>query len=441
MLLNPDRIQGQTDPDIAASADRPFGEARATRLPASEAEWRKFDVIIVGDVDSGAIDGPTWEIISRCVNERAAMLVMIAGPRFMPHGLSASAARALVPAEMEWGNRTYFQNNDVPFRFFLTNEGLRHPITQQSIGESANQQVWAQFPEITWRLPITEVKEGAEVLLTAASGRDEHQTTSARDLQNALTALGERRQREVENALLVTRETGKGKVVLLLTDRTWRLREGAGDVFHHRLWGNLVQWGAGPTLRAGGQHVRLGTDQLAYTPDDRPKVILRLRNPDLTPLMNASPRAEVTDEHGKTIASVPMMGVEGSNGLYQVKLDRIRDAGRYTVGVEGGEIENLLSQDGASEIKAGFRVIGSRGPVELAETTLNLPLMQTMADLSGGRVVRPDRISELRHLFLSDQEDEFETRESSLWDNAWVFALFAMVLTAEWLLRRSGGLP
>ena len=51
---------------------------------------------------------------------------------------------------------------------------------------------------------------------------------------------------EAANALLVTRQTGKGKVALLLTDRTWRLREGAGDLYHHRFWGNLVRWGAGP---------------------------------------------------------------------------------------------------------------------------------------------------------------------------------------------------
>ena len=89
------------------------------------------------------------------------------------------------------------------------------------------------------------------------------------DLTAALGELATRREAETNAALLVTRQSGRGKVALLLSDRTWRLREGSGDVYHHRFWGNLVRWGAGPTLRAGGERVRLGTDQLVYTPDDR----------------------------------------------------------------------------------------------------------------------------------------------------------------------------
>ncbi|MBC7979289.1 MAG: hypothetical protein H7Y36_01855 [Armatimonadetes bacterium] len=441
VLLNPDRIANQNDAAIPASADRPFGDAGATRLPVNESEWKKFDVIIIGDVEPAAINAPTWDIISRCVNDRAAMLVMVSGPRFMPHGLTSPSAQALVPAVMEWGKRTYFENSESPFRFGLTAEGLRHPVTQQSIGESANGQVWEQFPEITWRHPIKKIKDGAEVLLTAVSSESPSETRNSADLQNALKALGQRKQREADNALLVTRQTGKGKVALLLTDRTWRLREGAGDIFHHRFWGNLLQWGAGPTLRAGGKHARLGTDQLGYTPDDKPKIIARLRNSDLTPVTDAEPKAEVIDEDGKLVAKMPMTAVNGSEGLYEVTLDRFKNTGRYHIRIVGKGVKKLLGQDGVDELKTGFRVISSRGPIELAETTINLPLMQTIADLSGGKVVKPDQISELKNLFISDEEDVYEVRETSLWDNPWLFGLFALVLTGEWVMRRSGGLP
>ena len=55
------------------------------------------------------MDDTTWKIISRCVNERAALLVMIAGPRFMPHAIDSEAGRALVPAEIDYGHRQLFQ--------------------------------------------------------------------------------------------------------------------------------------------------------------------------------------------------------------------------------------------------------------------------------------------------------------------------------------------
>lgn len=72
VLLHPDEVEGQADETVAVSVSRPFGEALATRLPASEEEWRKFDVIILGDVSAKAMDDATWQIVSRCVNERAA---------------------------------------------------------------------------------------------------------------------------------------------------------------------------------------------------------------------------------------------------------------------------------------------------------------------------------------------------------------------------------
>jgi hypothetical protein len=436
VLMHPDKVSGQQDSSIAASASRPFGEAQANRLPENEEEWKKFDVIIIGDI----APHKTWQIISRCVNERAALLVMASGPRYMPHAITSEAGRALVPAELDWGNRTYFTNNEDPFRFELTSEGQRNAITQQSNGQTANNNIWAGFPDLNWRHPVSSLKEGAEVLLTAAISANHLPISGGSNLNNALDALAQRREREVKSALLVTRQTGKGKVALLLTDRTWRLREGAGDLYHHRFWGNLVRWGAGPTLRSGGERARLGTDQLTYTPDDKVKVTARLRDNELRPVEDGSLQAEVLRD-GKVVSKVPMAAVENSNGLYEVELKSFEHSGRYEVRLQGQKSDALVRQDGGAHLQAGFRVVGSRGPIELAETTRNLPLLETIGQLSGGKVVDASHAADLIPLFLTEKDERLETRETSLWDSAWVLALLAAVLSAEWVVRRAGGLP
>lgn len=440
VLLHPDQIAGQAETKIAASASRPFGESLATKLPESEAEWRKFDVIILGDLDPSAVDEATWSIISRCVNERAALLVMVAGPRFMPHAIASTTGRALVPAEIDWGTQTYFNLKDEPFRFGLTGEGRRHPVTQQSDGETANERLWAEFPAMTWRHPVRGLKEGAEVLLSALEDAKAEVIASNTGLESALDALAQRKAREATSALLVARQTGKGKVALLLTDRTWRLREGAGDLYHHRFWGNLVRWGAGPVMRAGGDRARLGTDQLTYTPDDPVKLTARLRDTSLKPVDDTSLRAEVFRD-GQKVTTVPMKAVAGSNGLYEAAVDRLTEAGRYEVRMQGEKADALVREDGAAELKAGFRVVGSRGPVELSETTLNLPLLETIAELSGGKVVSTENAGLLAALFLSEKDKHEETREITLWDRPWVLALLALLLGGEWVIRRAGGLP
>ncbi|MEK7954430.1 hypothetical protein [Luteolibacter soli] len=440
VLLHPDKIEGQSDALIPASATRPFGDAQATRLPKDEAEWRKFDVIILGDIPPDALDERDWKILSDCVKERAALLVMIAGPQYMPHGIVSETGRDLVPVETYERHRTFYSTGGEPFRFALTAEGRGHPLVQQATGEAANGAVWAGFPAISWRQPIHGLKEGAEVLLTANGDNQGEEIGGGEGLNAALDALAKRREKEAASALLVTRQTGKGKVALLLTDRTWRLREGAGDLYHHRFWGNMVRWGAGPVLRAGGSRVRLGTDQLTYTADDRIKVTARLRDADLNPVTDESLKAELV-QNGEVISSVPLSPVAGSNGLHEAELAPLAKPGRYEVRLRGKEADRLSAEDGSAAVTAGFRVVGSRGPVELAETTLNRPLLDTVAQLSGGKVVDAEHAGDLTGLFLKEGDARKELRETPLWDNALVLGLFALLLAAEWVVRRGGGLP
>lgn len=441
VLLHPDEVEGQGRAPVSASAARPFGQAMATRLPENEAEWRKFDVIILGDLPPDAIPSGTWEVISRCVNERGAMLVFVAGPSHMPHALDDPAARGLLPLDPGWSRRTLFGDGGGTFRFALTSEGRHHPATRHVAGSLANDQVWSSFPAMSWRHPVVSVKEGADILLTAAeeSGAG-FETPEPVPVGGALENLARRREIEAKRALLVTRQTGHGKVAAVLTDRTWRLREGAGDVHHHRFWGSLVRWGAGPLLRAGSDKVALGTDQLTYTADDPVMITARLRDADLNPVADGTLRAEISRD-GKVIATIPLAPVEGSNGLHEGKAAPIRSPGMHAVRILGQQAEKLLAADGKDALATGFRVVGARGPIELAETTPDRPLMEQAAAASGGRVAGPGEIASLLPLFLTEGADREEIRETPLWDNALVFAALALVLTSEWWLRRTSGLP
>ncbi len=426
VLISPDRISGHIPEKVVASASRPFGESNATHLPESEEEWRKFDVIIIGDVEAEALAAEHWEILSRCVRERAALLILIAGPESMPHSFGFDTAKALIPVKYEASRRTYFGSEE-QFRLTLTNTGKNHPVTAQVEGQLRNEQLWAGFPEIRWRHPIEGLQPGAEVLLHAESTeRETRAVDSAASLEAALSGVAMRREREAENALLVTRQTGAGKVAMLLTDRTWRLREGAGDIYHHRFWGQLVRWGAGPNLRSGNEQMRLGTDALTYTGDDRVRIMARLRDENLNPKIDENLIAEVTHESGQT-TRVPLAYREDSNGLHESLAGPFRKPGTYEVKIQ-------------DDIVTSFRVVGARSAVELSETTLNLPLLESIAESSGGRILAAGDESRLADLFLKEDESRQELRETSLWDNWPTFALLGFLLTAEWILRRKNGL-
>ncbi len=437
VLLHPDRVEGQSVPDIAASAGRPFGESAASRLPESEAEWRKFDVIILGDLEPDAVSAAEWAIIQRCVAERGALLVTIAGPQSMPHALPAGPARDLLPVEVEWGRRSYYGEGGDPFRWSLTAEGRLHAATRHGAAGGLD---WGSFPVTGWRHPVRSVKDGAEVLLTAADPAGSPPVADDASLGGALAGLANRREREGRSALLVTRQTGHGKVACLLTDRTWRLREGAGDTHHHRFWSNLVRWGAGPQLRGGTPQVGIGTDQLTYTVDDPVVLTARLRDASLNPVSDPTLRAEIFRD-GQPVATVPLAPVKDSNGLHEGSAGRLRAAGTYEVRLAGDRLAQLQSTAGSTKVETRFRVIGSRGPVEMADTTPDRALLTDIASASGGKVVELDGAAGLAALFLTDKEAREEVRETPLWDNIFVYLVLAAILTTEWWFRRSAGLP
>jgi len=424
VLLSPDQIAGANPTKVVASASRPFGEANATHLPESESEWRKFDVIIIGDVGPKSLSEEQWQILSDCVSERAALLVLVAGPESMPHAFDFKMARDLIPVKYEASQRTYFGSQE-SFRYGLTKLGRNHPVTGQVEGELRNEALWESFPVIRWRHPIEGLQPGAEVLLYAEELQQKQGVVkSSAGLNDALNEVARRREREAEKALLVTRQTGAGKVAMLLADRTWRLREGVGDVYHHRFWGQLVRWGAGPNLRAGNSEIRLGTDQLTYTGDDRVRIMARLRDGDLNPIIEDELIAEVSDESG-SVVKVPLQYQVGSNGFHECVVGPFQKAGTYEVKV-------------SEEVMTTFRVVGARSAVELSETTLNRGLLEQIAKISGGQIYGGE--GDLSDLFLKEGETRKELRETSLWDVWPVFLLFVLLLTGEWVIRRKGGL-
>lgn len=445
VLTHPDRISGQIDQDTAASASRPFGEAQATKLPVSDEEWRKFDVIILGDLKPQSLTSQQWKTLQQCVVERGTLLVTIAGPRWMPHAHQNPILEQLLPIHYHQSERTYFNLGQAPFKMSLTSAGQQHTVTAQSDSRLENNRIWSQFPSLYWRHPITGVKPGADVLLMAESSANQQKNRQANPksmqaLNDAIDALKRKKQVEQENALLVTQHVGKGKVATLLSDRSWRLREGVGDTNHHRFWGQLIRWGAGPNLRSGTAEVRLGTDQLTYSGDDPIEIMVRLRDEKFNPIQDPGLKAHIWKE-GKKVTSLPLQYVEASNGLHRALARPLSETGSYSITLEGEKVDPSLTGHSLQAVRASIRVIGSTSPVELSETTLNLPLLNSLAKLSGGQVTTPATVGTLPALFLTGDESRDELRETTLWDHWLLLVILFLVLTLEWSTRRHAGLP
>ena len=434
-LLHPDQVAGvETEQKLPpASAARKFGDAEAGALPVNRDEWRKFDVIILGDLGPATLTPDVVDHIRHCVGERGALLVVIAGPRQMPHGITDEKFQELLPVRFAPEPDGCWVPPEERYRLLLTAPGRTHPVMQQSASISENEAVWNGMPELTWRFPVQELKPGAEVLAYAQPSDAEKQDPGVLAVADAAARLDAETRKRARNSLVVAQNYGRGKVLMLNFDQTWRLRYCAGDKYHHKFWGQVMRWGVGEKLRAGKEGLRLGTDELVYTPQHPARVLARVTDKDFAAVPDAQLEAAVT-HGGKEVAHVHLAYREGSHGMYEAALPILSDAGRYDV--------QLTRKDGAAEdrVETAFLVVTAERPVELGDVTATRATLDMLAHWTNGRVVGPARAGELWNAFGGGCQVVAERRERPLWDRWWMHLLIVGLLTAEWVLRKRGGL-
>lgn len=442
VLLHPDQVAGAEPlPALAAAAGRPFGQSEATRLPASVEEWRKFDVIILGDVPPDLVTEETWGIIRECVGQRGAMLVLVAGPHYLPHAFAHEAARQLIPVKYGGEAAPFGVGPESAYRLVLTAEGKQSPVFSQSLSGLENSRIWEQMPLLRWRHGHEGAKEGSRVLAWAepvavdGQGRALPPAAQVREGADPAGELQRRKALESKNALVVASQVELGKVVMLSFDQTWRFRYGVGDTYHHRFWGQLLRWGAGESLPSGTAAVRLGTDLLSYLPGQPVAVRARLRDEQFRPLRSARVRATVRRD-GQEVASRELEFRRDSQGLYEGQIEGLAEPGSYTVELSGPEVERLGSQEGVRRVSQKITVSNAANPVELGDLTVDPEMAAKLAALSGGVVTGLGDAGAMLSRFGPGTRAVVEQKETSLWDNWIILAVALGALSAEWMLRR-----
>ncbi len=448
VLLHPDAIhRAPQPPTVHASASRPFGEAGATHLPQVASEWQQFDVIILGDIPPSALSPRDLAAIEEAVTKRGALLVCVAGPRHMPHGHDSRALQNLLPVSYTPGAATRYETPESAYRIQLTAAGREHPVTSQSTSRALNEEIWSGFPPMRWRYAGAEMKETAEILAYAhPAGAAPTVAGFAPDgspgsVEAAIQQLANQKQVEAGNAVVSTIRAGLGKVLLLHFDQTWRFRYGVGDTHHHRFWGQITRWGAGPNLRSGNDFVRLGTDRLSYTPNDPIEVTAKVLDPERRPVTDAGVEVEVWKD-GERLRKQRLSYRSDSSGLYETSLGGLDEEGEYRLKLVGSEVDKAIAAvpDGPQGIETELLVVTTRNPVELAELTADRDFLNRATTMTGGRLVELDDLASLVGSFGAPKETLKERRNVTLWDKWPLLLAFFGFLTTEWVLRRRSGL-
>ena len=439
VLLRPDRIENQQGrAPVAASASRAIDDAEATLLPATEGEWMKFDVIVLGDVDAGSIGKDGIGFIKKFVAERAGTLILVAGSAKMPNSYFDTPLAELIPVNFKPVSAPFIKAPGESYRIALTQEGEEHIIMQLSPSPAENLKIWNGIPPFYWRYPIVTAKPGAAVLAFAMPfDPPSFLKSSSSSEVSSEELLRKRRQFELENALVICQNYALGKVAMLTFDETWRLRYRNGDIYHHKFWGQLLRWATADKIMFGAACVRLAPEKSRYSPDEDIKVRAKITQRDFTPVTDANTSVRVL-KGGTEVARNRLHYEPGSPGIYSGGVGTLPE-GDYRLELVCDNLPAGLETD-AGSVHAEFGVSAAL-PDELAELAADTGTLNRIAAVTGGAVFEPSMAPTALEKFGPPSLIQTESRQISVW-NSWPFLMMLIALAViEWLLRKKVNLP
>lgn len=407
-LLRDRRVEARF---LLASGDRRALESGPPYLPAFPAERAglfAFDVLLLGDVPPAFIGPERIGWIRDFVREGGS-LVAIAGRRHLPTAYHSTPLAEVLPVEFSPVRPVASdQERPQPYIPELTRAGQRSEMLALADTPEENLRVWQHLPPFYWAAPATRLRAGATALLVHPRLKTLDQPVP----------------------LLAAHYYGKGQVLFLGTDETWRWRREGEGRLTGRFWGQVIYQMGLPHLLGAPKRVQLSLERPENTLGRPCHVYARAFDPEFRPYTadHLTGRLEHLDaapgqERWKIVRMEP---VHGQPGEYRALLPH--DAvGRFVFRVEDPVPASL-------EYRVSLPPLHELEVAGMAEDTL-----REAAALSGGAFYREEDLPRLLSS-LPLRKAPFVTRHEILLWNWPVFFLFLGLITLEWVLRKLSNL-
>jgi len=393
------------------------GLERPAAIFRTEEELKRFDVFLLGDVDSSILKVQA-PILAKLVKEGKGLIMMGGSHSFGPGGYAASPLAKALPVVC--GPRSTGQV-DEPFIPRLTPEGLDHPILHKITDYfrlAGNAPKKPGLPRLLGCTIIPEPKVTATVLA-------EHPTRSVG--RNALP-------------ILVVHPYGSGRAIAFAGDTTWRWHQtlkGLGKESPYlKFWGQMVRWAGGVDAESDDAPagVTAKIAKTAYKPGEQITIRASVREAEGQGTNYAHTEATVEGPMGDPVRVVLSNVQPGPAGRYRTTFDPPLP-GDYKVTIAATLKGRKLGSDSRT-----FRV--GRPNLEYVARAVNMPLLAGMARATGGRSLPASKTKELFESLEAGRRQSIGYEEVDAYDPRyqgvmWVmWGLFIGLLTLEWTFRK-----
>jgi uncharacterized membrane protein len=407
-LLRDRRVEAKF---LLANADKRALGAGVPYLPLfpnTRQDLFTFDVLILGDVALSFIGAERVAWIRDFVREGGS-LIFIAGRQHAPSEYVATPLAEVLPVEFATARFTSLdiQRTQV-YVPQVTRAGERSEMLALADTLEESRRVWQTLPGFYWHYPVTKLRPGAAALLIHP------------------------RQKTGDQAVpvLASQYYGKGQVLYMGTDETWRWRANGGEKTLARFWGQVIYQMGLPHLIGTPKRVQLALEKPENFLNKPSSVFARVFDAEFRPFTGPKVNgrldrldAKPGEERSRSIVLDPVPGLPGE---YRAIL--ANDAvGKFVLKVDEPASASL-------EYKVGLPP-----QHELQAVGMDAEALREATLASGGRFYREEDLHGLASN-LKPQKATFTTRHETLLWNAPVLFLFVGLIAVEWILRKFSNL-
>lgn len=381
-------------------------------FPTKREELFGYQAIVIGSMPATFFSPAQLALIRAFVAERGGGFMMLGGMRALSQGgYSNTAVDELLPVQLlpppDTDGRAFPPQLQEEFRFTPTPEGLASPLLQLETDPLVNRQRWENLPLLQGYNPLGPAKPGASIL-----------------------AVHPMHQPGAPRILLATQRFGHGRTGVLGTSTTWRwqMHLDHRDMTHERFWRQLLRW----LSLQSPEPVRITLERESFAPDEAMTMQVSVRDSSFAAPENANVELRVIAPNGEptALAASPDLRQQGN---YLASFEPSQE-GLYTV--------EVLAHDQAGHFlgKAENAFFVEPSHAELMHADLQAPLLQRLAEISGGRYFHLSEAESLPEAITVSKSSYSKLTEQEIWDAPIFFLAIALLLAAEWFIRRSKGL-
>lgn len=369
----------------------------------------KYDVFLLGDLDSSAFSTDEMKSLAAAVDRGAGMAMLGGFHSFGPGGYQNTPLAEVLPVRAGKLERQDL-NGPIdlslhlpgPLRLQPTPIGLMHFALNLGATRAESQAVWAELPPLDGANRFTGLAMGAAVLADDQAG----------------------------SPLMVSQMYGNGRVMAIAFDSTWRWWMQGRPSIHKRFWRQVVLWLAKrDQAQEGDVWIRL--DKRRLNPGERVEFRVGANGPSGEPVLDADFELRATGPDG---LNVPLRLVrQGDQTIGSFR--ETKSPGDYAL-----ELKATQRGEPLGETRARFLV--SEQDLELDNPSADPATMHSIAAMTGGRALPPEDLPALVDELLRRTEELESVQETkrTLWDTWPFFFCVVGLMGTEWFLRKRWGL-